>query len=141
MILPSSFSQSFCTLKIFHILSNVAHATMRFLPIVFIDTFQENAVGLLENMTNFITSQLSAEAQDIDLVQDIGGNLLQGMSNSLSTSAKKAVVNEEQSTGIDKIENIHVDTVEMKRKQVLIIVTLTIIITAVFRKGYKFKYS
>lgn len=77
---------------------------------------KENAVGLLENMTDFITSQASAEGQDVDLVQNIGGNLLQGMSNSLSTSAKKAVVFEEPKVGQDTIEDE--DDVVTERKQV-----------------------
>lgn len=67
-------------------------------------------------MTDFITSQASAEGQDVDLVQNIGGNLLQGMSNSLSTSAKKAVVFEEPKVGQDTIEDE--DDVVTERKQV-----------------------
>lgn len=67
-------------------------------------------------MTDFITSQASAEGQDVDLVQNIGGNLLQGMSNSLSTSAKNAVVFEEPKVGQDTIEDE--DDVVTERKQV-----------------------
>ena len=77
---------------------------------------KENAVGLLQNMTDFITSQASAEGQDVDLVQNIGGNLLQGMSNSLSTSAKKAVVYEEP-----KVEQVTIedeDGLDTERRQV-----------------------
>ena len=77
---------------------------------------KENAVGLLENMTDFITSQASAEGQDVDLVQNIGGNLLQGMSNSLSTSAKKAIVYEEPKIGQVTIEDE--DGVDTVRRQV-----------------------
>ncbi len=75
---------------------------------------QENAVGLLENMTDFITSQISAEGQNADLVQDIGGNLLQGMSNSLSTSAKKATAFKEQTDGELEQEG----NVDQEKKQV-----------------------
>ena len=67
-------------------------------------------------MTDFITSQASAEGQDVDLVQNIGGNLLQGMSNSLSTSSKKAVVYEEPKVGQDTTEDK--DDVDFERKQV-----------------------
>lgn len=73
-------------------------------------------MGLLENMTDFITSQTSAEGQDVDLVQNIGGNLLQGMSNTLSTSAKKAVGFEEPQAGQDTIEDEN--DVDTERKQV-----------------------
>ena len=67
-------------------------------------------------MTDFITSQASAEGQDADLVQNIGGNLLQGMSNSLSTSAMKAVVYEEPKVG--QVTREDEDDVETKRRQV-----------------------
>ena len=67
-------------------------------------------------MTDFITSQASAEGQDVDLVQNIGGNLLQGMSNSLSTSAKKAIVFEESKVGQDSTEDEN--DVDTERKQV-----------------------
>ena len=67
-------------------------------------------------MTDFITSQASAEGQDVDLVQNIGGNLLQGMSNSLSTSAKKAIVFEEPKVGQDSTEDEN--DVDTERKQV-----------------------
>ena len=82
---------------------------------------KENAVGLLENMTDFITSQVSAEGQDADLVQNIGGNLLQGMSNSLSKSAKKAVVYEEPTVGQATIKDE--DNVDTERRQVHVHVT------------------
>ena len=67
-------------------------------------------------MTDFITSQASAEGQDVDLVQHIGGNLLQGMSNSLSTSAKKAIVFEEPKLGQDSTEDEN--DADTERKQV-----------------------
>jgi len=67
-------------------------------------------------MTDFITSQASAETQDVDLVQNIGGSLLQGMSNSLSTSAKKAVRYEQPKVGQDRIEDE--DDVDTERIQV-----------------------
>lgn len=67
-------------------------------------------------MTDFITSQVSAEGQDADLVQNIGGNLLRGMSNSLSTSAKKAIVFEEPTAGQDLIKDE--DNVDTERRQV-----------------------
>ena len=67
-------------------------------------------------MTDFITSQASAEGQDVDLVQNIGGNLLQGMSNSLSTSAKKAIVFEEPKLGQDSTEDEN--DADTERKQV-----------------------
>lgn len=67
-------------------------------------------------MTDFITSQASAEGQDVDLVQNIGGNLLQGMSNSLSTSAKKAIVFEEPKVGQDSTEDEN--DADTERKQV-----------------------
>lgn len=73
-------------------------------------------MGLLENMTDFITSQANAEGQDVDLVQNIGGNLLQGMSNTLSTSAKKAVGFEQPHVGQDTIEDEN--DVDTERKQV-----------------------
>ena len=69
-------------------------------------------------MTDFITSQASAEGQDVDLVQNIGGSLLQGMSNSLSTSAKKAVGYEKPKVGQDTMENE--DEVNTERKQVTV---------------------
>ena len=65
-------------------------------------------------MTDFITSQISAEGKNVDLVQDIGGNLLQGMSNSLSTSAQKATAYKEQTVEELKDE----DNVDTERKQV-----------------------
>ena len=67
-------------------------------------------------MTNFITSQASAEGQDVDLVQNIGGNLLQGMSNSLSTSAKRAIVFEDPKVRQDSTEDEN--DVDIERKQV-----------------------
>lgn len=67
-------------------------------------------------MTNFITSQASAEDQDADLVQNIGSNLLQGMSNSLSTSAKKAVVYEEPKVG--QVTREDEDDVKTERRKV-----------------------
>ena len=69
-------------------------------------------------MTEFITSRIGTEAQNVDLVRNIGGNLLQGISNSLSASAKKAVVFE-QNTLLDKkgSEDIIID---LMRKQVVI---------------------
>ena len=67
-------------------------------------------------MTDFITSQASAEGQDVDLVQNIGGNLLQGMSNSLSTSAKKAIVFEKPKVGQDSTEDEN--DADTERKQV-----------------------
>ena len=67
-------------------------------------------------MTDFITSQASAAGQDVDLVQNIGGNLLQGMSNSLSTSVKKAVRFEESKVGQDTTEDEN--DVDTERKQV-----------------------
>ena len=66
-------------------------------------------------MTEFITSRIGTEAQNVDLVRNIGGNLLQGISNSLSASAKKAVVFE-QNTLLDKKGSEDV----IKRKQVVI---------------------
>jgi len=66
-------------------------------------------------MTDFITSQANAEGQDVDLVQSIGGSLLQGMSNSLSTSAKKAAGYGKPKVGQDSIEDADFDT---ERKQV-----------------------
>ena len=69
-------------------------------------------------MTDFITSQISADVQDVDLVQDIGGSLLHGMSNSLSKSAKKANVYTEQTVGKDKMEDG--DSVETEKIQVII---------------------
>jgi len=84
-------------------------------------------------MTDFITSQASAEGQDVDLVQNIGGNLLQGMSNSLSTSAKKAVVYEEPKVGQDTIEDE--DDVVTERKQV------TQHISAAKQEGLSTEYS
>lgn len=47
-------------------------------------------IGLLENMTDYISSQIGSDKQDVDLVQDIGGSLLQGMSNTLGVSAPRA---------------------------------------------------
>ena len=86
------------------------------LTVHFVYFQKESAVGLLENMTDFITSQASAEGQDVDLVQNIGGNLLQGMSNTLSTSAKKAVGFEQPQVGQDTIEDEN--DVDTERKQV-----------------------
>lgn len=62
-------------------------------------------------MTDFITSQISADGQNADLVEDIGGSLLQGMSNSLSTSAKKAITYKDKTPEEPKDED-YVDTVK-----------------------------
>jgi len=120
--LLSSFLLAFYRIRVF------SH-----LNCVFFYLTKENAVGLLENMTDFITSQASAEGQDVDLVQNIGGNLLQGMSNSLSTSAKKAVVYEEPKVGQDTIEDE--DDVVTERKQV------TQHISAAKQEGLSTEYS
>lgn len=53
-------------------------------------------------MTDFISSQVGNEEQDVDLVQDIGGSLLQGMSNSLSASAPRARSDPAQTDGKDE---------------------------------------
>ena len=69
-------------------------------------------------MTEFTASQISAEVQNVDLVENIGGNLLQGISNSLSASAKKAAVFEKQNTVVEKKSREDTNT-DSTRKQVL----------------------
>ena len=68
-------------------------------------------------MTEFITSRIGTEAQNVDLVRNIGGNLLQGISNSLSASARKAVVFEQNTLLDEKGSEGYID---LKRKQVVI---------------------
>lgn len=50
-------------------------------------------MGLLENMTDFVKSQIGCKGSDADLTQDLGGNLLQGISNALSISSTRSSVN------------------------------------------------
>lgn len=73
-------------------------------------------MGLLENMTDFISSQVSSEGLDVELVQDVGGSLLQGMSNTLSTSAPRAGKDAETIARRDKA--LDGDVVEVEKKQV-----------------------
>lgn len=44
-------------------------------------------MGLLENMTDFVKSQIGCKGSDADFTQELGGNLLQGISNTLSISS------------------------------------------------------
>ena len=66
-------------------------------------------------MTDFISSQVRSEGMDVELVQDVGGSLLQGMSNTLSTSAPRA--GKDAETTDRKDEALDGD-VEVERKQV-----------------------
>ena len=67
-------------------------------------------------MTDFISSQVRSEGMDVELVQDVGGSLLQGMSNTLSTSAPRA--GKETETTDRKDKALDGDVVEVERKQV-----------------------
>ena len=66
-------------------------------------------------MTDFLSSQVNTEGQNVDLIQDVGGSLLQGMSNSLSASAPRASSNAEKLDENDQAEDE--DSVEEDRKQ------------------------
>ena len=67
-------------------------------------------------MTDFISSQVSSEGMDVELVQDVGGSLLQGMSNILSTSAPRASTDAETTYGKD--EELDEDGAKVVGKQV-----------------------
>ena len=70
-------------------------------------------------MTEFLSSQVGSEGQDIELVQNIGESLLQGMSNSLSASSLRATPDTGQTDEeVDEAENEN--RVKVRRKQVVI---------------------
>lgn len=59
-------------------------------------TWQENAVNLLENTANFVSSQLSSGSTDPGVLQDVGASLLHGISNVMSAASTGAQQEEEQ---------------------------------------------
>lgn len=50
-------------------------------------------MGLLENMTDFVKYQIGCKGSDADFTQELGGNLLQGISNALRISSARSSVN------------------------------------------------
>ena len=59
-------------------------------------------MGLLENMTDFVKSQIGCKGLDADFAQELGGNLLQGISNALSISSARSSVNGKATEKIDR---------------------------------------
>lgn len=59
-------------------------------------TWQENAVNLLENTANFVSSQLSSGSTDPGVLQDVGASLLHGISNVMSAASTGAQQEEEE---------------------------------------------
>lgn len=59
-------------------------------------------MGLLENMTDFVKSQIGCKGSDADFTQELGGNLLQGISNTLGISSARSSVNGKTTETIDR---------------------------------------
>ena len=51
---------------------------------------QENAVNLLEDTADFVSSQLNSGTTDPDVLQNVGASLLHGISNVISVTSSKA---------------------------------------------------
>lgn len=51
---------------------------------------QENAVNLLEDTADFVSSQLNSGTTDPGVLQDVGASLLHGISNVISATSSKA---------------------------------------------------
>lgn len=73
-------------------------------------------------MTDFLLrSRISSKDHDVELFQNVGESLLQGMSNSLTISSTKASLKRRQGDGmLDESENDD-SVAETERKAVLII--------------------
>ena len=79
-------------------------------------------------MTDFLLrSGISSKDHDVELFQNVGESLLQGMSNSLIMSSTKASLERGQGDGLlDESENDD-SVAEAERKAVLIIICLALI--------------
>lgn len=76
-------------------------------------------------MTDFLLrSGISSKDKDVELFQNVGGSLLQGMSNSLIISSTKASFERGQGDGkLDESKNDD-SAVEAERKAVMIIISV-----------------
>ena len=52
--------------------------------------YQENAVNLLEDTADFVSSQLSTGTTDPGVLQDVGASLLHGISNVMTAASSEA---------------------------------------------------
>ncbi|XP_078349560.1 polycystin-1-like protein 2 isoform X5 [Oculina patagonica] len=80
---------------------------------------QENAVNLLENTANFVSSQLSSGSSDPGVLQEVGASLLHGISNVMSaasTGAQQEEEDEEEEEEFDESEDSEKQTEKEKKK-------------------------